>query len=221
MGQTPRARRDRFRRTRTAQRACCNAMASLQSSTRLLQALKVKLRYLSMLIPTRQACQRPPGARFFLHQRRKNRGRKTPLRAGGGPPALRTHPCIPRRGCSRTLYGVPGRFVGASVPCELVSKPLAASLLLTGCCGDLQATVVGGPQHRTVVTLRAGACSGVVSGGAALRGCAPKPIRCTAPQGCWGFVAAHWPKAPPSGALLVCASHWVHSEPSVLGTDGG
>ena len=126
-----------------------------------------------MLIPTRQACQRPPGARFFLHQRRKNRGRKTPLRAGGGPPALRTHPCIPRRGCSRTLYGVPGRFVGASVPCELVSKPLAASLLLTGCCGDLQATVVGGPQHRTVVTLRAGACSG-----AGFWGAAEQLVRC-------------------------------------------
>ena len=122
--------------------------------------------------------------------------------------------CVRHR--RRTLYGVPGRFVPASVPCELVSKPLAASLLLTGCCGDLQATVVGGPQHRTVVTLRAGACSGVVSGGAALRRCAPKPIRCTAPQGCWGFGAAHWPKAPPAGALLVCASHWVHSGPSVL-----
>ena len=64
---------------------------------------------------TRQITWRPPGARFFLLQRRKNRGRKTPLRAGGGPPALRTHPCIRRRGCSRTLYGVPGRFVTASV----------------------------------------------------------------------------------------------------------
>ena len=68
-----------------------------------------------ILISSRQACWRPPGARFFLLQRRKNRGRKTPLRAGGGPPALRTHPCIRRRGCSRTLYGVPGRLVTASV----------------------------------------------------------------------------------------------------------
>ena len=196
-------------------------MASLQSSTRLLQALKVKLRYLSMLIPTRQACQRPPGARFFLLQRRKNRGRKTPLRAGGGPPALRTHPWVRRRydGCARNL--LPGKLVTASVPWWPVCRPLAASLALTHLLGDLEGGVVGSLQHQTVVTLRAGACSGVCSGGAALRGCAPKPIRCTAPQGCWGFVAAHWPKAPPAGALLVCASHWVHSGPSVLGTDGG
>ena len=43
-----------------------------------------------ILISSRQACWRPPGALFFLLRRRKNRGRKTPLRAGG--PALRTHP---------------------------------------------------------------------------------------------------------------------------------
>ena len=43
--------------------------------------------------------------------------------------------CVRHR--RRTLYGVPGRFVGASVPCELVSKPLAASLLLTHCGGSL------------------------------------------------------------------------------------
>ena len=127
--------------------------------------------------------------------------RKTPLRAGGPSASVRplafamqmpylierergskTAPftlslpgarlsCVRHR--RRTLYGVPGRFVGASVPCELVSKPLAASLLLTGCCGDLQATVVGGPQHRTVVTLRAGACSG-----AGFWGAAEQLVRC-------------------------------------------
>ena len=139
-------------------------MASLQSSTRLLQALKVKLRYLSMLIPTRQACQRPPGARFFLLQRRKNRGRKTPLRAGGGPPALRTHPWVRRRydGCARNL--LPGKLVTASVPWWPVCRPLAASLALTHLLGDLEGGVVGSLQHQTVVTLRAGACSGVFSG---------------------------------------------------------
>ena len=93
---------------------------------------------------TRQTRYRPPGARFFLLQRRKNRGRKTPLRAGGGPPALRTHPWVRRRYYSRTLCQLPGRFARASVPWWLVSRPLAASLLLTGCCGDLGATVVGG-----------------------------------------------------------------------------
>ena len=33
-------------------------------------------------------------------------------------------------------YGLPGKFASASVPCKLVSRPLAASLLLTHCgCG--------------------------------------------------------------------------------------
>ena len=77
---------------------------------------------------TRQITWRPPGARFFLPQRRKNRGRKTPRESRGQPPALRTHPCIQRRDYSRTLSQLPGSFVTASVPCKLVSKPLAASL---------------------------------------------------------------------------------------------
>ena len=66
-----------------------------------------------ILISSSQSCYRPPGAPFFLLRRRKNRGRKTPLRAGA--PALRTHPLGGGRGCSRTLYGVPGRLVTASV----------------------------------------------------------------------------------------------------------
>ena len=49
---------------------------------------------------------------------------------------MESAPCIRHRGCSRTLYGVPGRFVTASVPCLLVSRPLAASLALTDCCGN-------------------------------------------------------------------------------------
>ena len=89
---------------------------------------KNKLESIYKPMSTRQIYYRPPGARFFLHQRRKSRGRKTPLRAGGGPPALRTHPCLRRRDYSRTLYGVPGKLVTASVPWWLVSRPLAASL---------------------------------------------------------------------------------------------
>ena len=124
-----------------------------------------------ILISSRQACLRPPGAPFFLLRRRKNRGRKTPLRAGGPSASVRplafamqmpylierergskTAPftlSLPgaRLGCisyrRRTLYGVPGRFVRASVPCRLVSRPLAASLLLTLCRGDLGAFVFG------------------------------------------------------------------------------
>ena len=66
-----------------------------------------------ILISSMQWGYRPPGAPFFLLRRRKNRGRKTPLRAGG--PALRTHPLGGGRGCSRTLYQLPGRLVTASV----------------------------------------------------------------------------------------------------------
>ena len=41
-------------------------------------------------------------------------------------------------------YGLPDKLASASVPCELVSRPLAASLLLTHCPGDLEDGVVGG-----------------------------------------------------------------------------
>ena len=53
---------------------------------------KNKLESIYKPMSTRQIYYRPPGARFFLLQRRKNRGRKTLLRAGGPPPTLRTHP---------------------------------------------------------------------------------------------------------------------------------
>ena len=125
---------------------------------------------------TRQISHRPPGARFFLQQRRKDRGRKTPRKAGrpqaSGPWHLlrkcllierergsKTAPftlSLPgaRLGCiryrRRTLYRVPGRFVRASVPCRLVSRPLAASLLLTHCRGDLGAFVFGGMGSNVV-----------------------------------------------------------------------
>ena len=66
-----------------------------------------------VLIFSMQAGWRPPGAIFFLHRRRKNMERKTPLRAGA--PALRTHPLGGGREYSRTLYGVPNKLVTASV----------------------------------------------------------------------------------------------------------
>ena len=127
---------------------------------------------------TRQISHRPPGARFFLQQRRKDRGRKTPRESQGAAGRKRPArafasqmPLIDRErgsktapftlslpgarlGCiryrRRTLYRVPGRFVRASVPCRLVSRPLAASLLLTHCRGDLGAFVFGGMGSNVV-----------------------------------------------------------------------
>ena len=52
------------------------------------------------------------------------------------PPPLDLTPWVRRRNYSRTLSRLPDRFVPASVPCKTVSRPLAASLLLTHCgCG--------------------------------------------------------------------------------------
>ena len=126
---------------------------------------------LCVLIFSMQPGYRPPGAIFFLLRRRKNMERKTPLRAGGPSASVRplafalqmpylierergskTAPftlslpgarsnCVRHR--SRALYGVPGRLVTASVPCKLVCRPLAASLLLTHCGCDLMAFFQG------------------------------------------------------------------------------
>ena len=52
-------------------------------------------------------------------------------------PALRTHPLGWGSVAWVEQYGLPGKFASASVPCKLVSRPLAASLLLTHCVGDL------------------------------------------------------------------------------------
>ena len=121
---------------------------------------------------TRQIYYRPPGAIFFLLRRRKNMERKTPRESRGWPSASvrplafalqmpylierergsKTAPftlslpgarsnCVRHR--SRALYGVPGRLVTASVPCKLVCRPLAASLLLTHCGCDLMAFFQG------------------------------------------------------------------------------
>ena len=117
-----------------------NKFAKQYSTT---PGFKSKLENCCTLMSARSISQRPPGARFFLQQRRKNRGRKTPLRAGGGRPQAsgpsicfanaflierergsKTAPftlslpgarsnCVRHR--SRTLYQLPGRFVTASV----------------------------------------------------------------------------------------------------------
>ena len=50
-------------------------------------------------------------------RRRQGRWRST---------AFETHSCIRRRDYSRTLYGVPGKPVPASVLCHPVCRPLAA-----------------------------------------------------------------------------------------------
>ena len=67
-----------------------------------------------VLIFSVQTGWRPPGAIFFLLRRRKNMERKTPRRAGCSPPYGPT-PLGGCRGCSRTLYQLPGRLVTASV----------------------------------------------------------------------------------------------------------
>ena len=67
--------------------------------------------------------------------------RKTPLRAGG--PALRTHPLGWVSVVRVAWYGLPDKLASASVPCKRVSRPLAASLLLMHCGGDLMAFLLG------------------------------------------------------------------------------
>ena len=81
---------------------------------------------------------------FFTSEERIGEERRR-QRRGAVPPPLDLTPCVPHRYYSRTLYRLPGSFVPASVPCKPVSRPLAASLLLTGCCGSLGDGVVGGP----------------------------------------------------------------------------
>ena len=58
-------------------------------------------------------------------------------------PALRTHPLGWVSVVRVVMFRLPGKFASASVPCKLVSRPLAASLLLTHCGGDLKAFFQG------------------------------------------------------------------------------
>ena len=77
----------------------------------------------------------PSGGHILSSPAKKEYGKKDAAQ-GGGDPALRTHPLgwvsVVRVG----LFRLPGKFASASVPCELVSRPLAASLLLTHRPGD-------------------------------------------------------------------------------------
>ena len=86
----------------------------------------------------------PSGGPILSSPAKKEPGKKDAAKGGGGPPPLDLTPCLPHRYYSRTLYRLPGRFARASVPCKPVRKPLAASLSLTECGGDLAATVVDG-----------------------------------------------------------------------------
>ena len=85
--------------------------------------LKASLVCFVMLRSTRQFRQRPPGARFFFSSEERIGEERRHQRRGAVPPPLESAPCIRHRGCSRTLYGVPGRLVTASVvrPGELAA----------------------------------------------------------------------------------------------------
>ena len=78
----------------------------------------------------------PSGGHILSSPAKKEYGKKDAAQ-GGGTPALRTHPLGWVSVAWVGLFRLPGRFASASVPCLLVSKPLAASLALTHCGGDL------------------------------------------------------------------------------------
>ena len=121
---------------------CNNKFLMLYSTT---PGFKIKPANFYKPISTRQLGHRPPGAPFFLLPRRKNRGRKTPRKAGGDEPSASVRPLafalqmplierergsktapftlsLPgaRLGCvrhrRRTLYRLPGKLARASVP---------------------------------------------------------------------------------------------------------
>ena len=78
----------------------------------------------------------PSGGHILSSPAKKEYGKKDAAQ-GGVFPALRTHPLGWVSGVRVVMFRLPGRFASASVPCERVSRPLAASLLLTHCGGDL------------------------------------------------------------------------------------
>ena len=95
-----------------------------------------------ILISSRQACWRPPGAPFFLLRRRKNRGRKTPPKAGT-PPLDST----PAYGIGTA--GAHGTGYQASLwlhpyPVSRCADRLPLRLRLRGCGCGLGDGVVGG-----------------------------------------------------------------------------
>ena len=79
----------------------------------------------------------PSGGHILSSPAKKEYGKKDAAQ-GGVFPALRTHPLGWVSVAWVEQYGLPGKFASASVPCKLVSRPLAASLLLTQCGCDLK-----------------------------------------------------------------------------------
>ena len=78
----------------------------------------------------------PSGGHILSSPAKKEYGKKDAAQ-GGVVPALRTHPLGWVSVAWVVMFQLPGRLVSASVPCKPVSRPLAASLLLTHCGCDL------------------------------------------------------------------------------------
>ena len=78
----------------------------------------------------------PSGGHILSSPAKKEYGKKDAAQ-GGVFPALRTHPLGWVSVVRVAWYGLPGKLASASVPCKLVSRPLAAALLLTHCGGNL------------------------------------------------------------------------------------
>ena len=78
----------------------------------------------------------PSGGHILSSPAKKEYGKKDAAQ-GGVFPALRTHPLGWGSGTWVEQYGLPDKLASASVPWWLVSRPLAASLLLTHCGCDL------------------------------------------------------------------------------------
>ena len=84
----------------------------------------------------------PSGGHILSSSAKKEYGKKDAAQ-GGVFPALRTHPLGWVSVVRVVMFRLPGRLVSASVPWWPVSRPLAASLLLTYCGGDLIAFLLG------------------------------------------------------------------------------
>ena len=69
----------------------------------------------------------PSGGHILSSPAKKEYGKKDAAQ-GGVFPALRTHPLGWVSVVRVAWYGLPDKLASASVPCELVSRPLAASL---------------------------------------------------------------------------------------------
>ena len=78
----------------------------------------------------------PSGGHILSSPAKKEYGKKDAAQ-GGVDPALRTHPLGWVSVVRVVMFRLPDKLASASVPCKLVCGPLAASLLLTHCGGDL------------------------------------------------------------------------------------